>query len=262
MACVFPGMDPFLERRAVWPSFHTMFLAELTSQLNQMLPAEYAARIEQRLVLSYDVDLTSERRAIIADTSIFSSKDPSDDIGFAPQGSLVIDNAPLVAELAPPSIEPLKERAVEIYSDRSEIPVTTIELLSYSNKYAGRDRDHFNARRDDLLNSTTSYIEIDLLRGGKRLRTEPEAESNYAVFVSPVEQRPRLAIHPFSLRDRIPDILVPLLPSDEPLRLDLQRVFSKTFTNARYDSAKLARQTPDPPLQPDDAAWAASLIGA
>src|SRR5947208_5462061 len=65
--------------------------------------------------------------------------------------------------------------------------VTVIELLSPANKYAGPDREQYLAKRAELLVSTVHLVEIDLLRGGRRMPMEDVPECDYCVLVSRVE---------------------------------------------------------------------------
>jgi hypothetical protein len=48
MPSPFPGMDPYIEASGSWNNFHRTFVAECARQLNQLLPRNYAARIESR----------------------------------------------------------------------------------------------------------------------------------------------------------------------------------------------------------------------
>ena len=46
--------------------------------------------------------------------------------------------------------------------------VTLIEIASPSNKRPGPDRRSYEAKQQDILQSDTSLVEIDLLRSGER----------------------------------------------------------------------------------------------
>lgn len=72
----FPGMDPVIEQRSVWPGFHNTFIGQLRGSINRDLPDRYAATIEHRLELSTDGDAAQ----VIADVSI-SERDGSAGLG-------------------------------------------------------------------------------------------------------------------------------------------------------------------------------------
>ncbi len=51
MTSPFPGMDPYLEAKAIWPGFHHVFTDEIMAQLNTKLSPKYYADVEVRTVL-------------------------------------------------------------------------------------------------------------------------------------------------------------------------------------------------------------------
>ncbi|MEQ1829163.1 MAG: DUF4058 family protein, partial [Pirellula sp.] len=52
MKSPFPGMDPYLERH--WQDVHSTFMVYAKQQLNQQLPAELRARVEESLAVESD----------------------------------------------------------------------------------------------------------------------------------------------------------------------------------------------------------------
>jgi hypothetical protein len=78
-------------------------------------------------------------------------------------------------------------------------------------------------------------------------------------MVSRVQDRPKVNFWPISLREPLPDIPIPLTSQFEPVQLDLQVVFQGVFDRAGYQDY-IYESSPVPPLSPQDAAWAASLI--
>ncbi len=65
---------------------------------------------------------------------------------------------------------------------------------------------------------------------------------------------------PFSIRDRIPGIPIPLrLGEPEPI-LDLQALLHQIYQRGRYGLAIDYSQAPQPPLSMEDEAWVRSLI--
>lgn len=45
----FPGMNPYLERRHLWPGFHNRLIAILAEELGPKLPGNYRVDIEERV---------------------------------------------------------------------------------------------------------------------------------------------------------------------------------------------------------------------
>src|SRR5262249_28896091 len=45
----FPGMDPWLESRDIWPNFHSVLITLMALDLNASLPPEFAAVTNERL---------------------------------------------------------------------------------------------------------------------------------------------------------------------------------------------------------------------
>jgi hypothetical protein len=65
--------------------------------------------------------------------------------------------------------------------------------------------------------------------------------------------------YPISLRQRLPEILVPLREGDSPVPLNLHTAFERVFTDGPFDDIDYS-VPPGPPLAPADAEWAAGLI--
>lgn len=57
----------------------------------------------------------------------------------------------------------------------------------------------------------------------------------------------------------MPTIRVPLRERDEDVLLELQPLVDQCYRNGRYDTLDYSQAT-DPPLGPEDAAWAAALL--
>src|SRR5687767_11967903 len=48
MKSPFPGMDPFIEARGLWPDFHQRLMARIADLVSQSLPPKYVARLGHR----------------------------------------------------------------------------------------------------------------------------------------------------------------------------------------------------------------------
>lgn len=172
--------------------------------------------------------------------------------------------------------EPFLHRFVEIRdSSHGHKLITLIEIMSPSNKRRGPDRDAYDEKREEILDSDASLIEIDFLRAGMRAIESPSLEkvmpdlggesSSYFVLVNRGWRRTDRAttyqVFAVGLRDLLPCIPVPLKESDLEPVLDLQYVFNQVYEGGPYarGAVDYTEPPPDPPLGQDDAAWALSL---
>ena len=122
--------------------------------------------------------------------------------------------------------EPARHYTVEIRDPaQGHKLITLIEILSPSNKRPGPDRTAYISKQREVLDSDANLVEIDLLRSGRRpLPTsllemgvaQLSPRPDYLVLVSPAWRRsgPMLGYiaYPFSLREWLPCIGVPLKP--------------------------------------------------
>jgi len=146
---------------------------------------------------------------------------------------------------------------VEIRDRLSREVITAIELLSPSSKHG--DRERYLGMRRSFLRGPINLVEIDLLRSGARMPLEELPLCDYYVMVSTPEERPRVGIWPIHLREALPEVSIPLRPHDQPARLDLQQILNRVFDAAGYEHYIYAH-LPQPPLSPEDAAWAQQLL--
>src|SRR5262249_11882003 len=160
-----------------------------------------------------------------------------------------------------PTVDVERSSLLEIRDRRNRQLITVIEVLSPSNKRPGPDREQYVAKREQVLHSSTHFVEIDLLRGYERMPMEPLPECDYCVMVSRVEHRLRAGLWPIRLRERLPAIPIPLRSQDKDLRLDLQEVLHRVYDAAGYENY-IYDSTPEPALNPEDEAWARQFLPA
>ena len=67
-------------------------------------------------------------------------------------------------------------------------------------------------------------------------------------------------LFPAPVRDKLPDVPVPLRPGDPRVLLPLQQLVDDLYANGRYGLTIDYRQPCDPPLAGDDAAPAEELL--
>lgn len=252
MPSPFPGMNPFLEQAGVWQDFHNTFLIALREELVRQLQPRYFVRVEEHVYIhEYD---SGERPPLgRPDVTIHGTQSP----GPAAGESATSITAP-VPVLIPPGTDELRSAYLEIRDRDDRQVVTAIEMLSPSNKLHGADREVYWSKVRKVLSSRSHFVEIDLLRGGPRLPWIDLPNCSYYALVSRVERRPRADVWPIGLRERLPIVPIPLRPGDTEASIDLQSVLHRVYDAAGYADS-IYDGEPEPPLDPPDREWAASL---
>jgi len=273
MPSPFPGMDPYLEHPDIFPDFHDRFAEHISAELNRTLPAPYYARQEMRP----EVGIIGEeiQRRIVPDVSVQRSPWPT---STSMSGSVAVLDGPRTeasssVEITVPS-EPIRHHFVEVRdSQRAHVLVTLIEIVSPSNKRSGVDRQAYEAKQQEVLHSDASLVEVDLLRTGRPVAggayviesaNKLEPAPDYIVVVSRAWKRvARLGhqVFAFALRDLLPCITTPLREDEAEVPLDLQYVFNLAYDGGPYRRGAVDYTAPpDPPLLPEDLAWADELL--
>ena len=235
--------------------------------LQPHLVPKYVASIEVRMVAEpVDADADWEKRDIKPDAGVVIREAA---LRYDVEPRMQSDSAQPDAEPAAPTpvvlrVPQLVQRrlsSVRIKHVASREPVVAIEILSPTNKRAGAGREKYLRKRSLLLNSLLHFIEIDLLRRWSPMPLEGDVPpSDYRVMLADGEERPRCILWPISVRDKLPQIPVPLLPPDEPVTLDLGAALATLYERARYDLQIDYTQMPEGPLSGDDAAWVVALM--
>lgn len=254
MPSPFPGMDPYLESPETWSDFHGTFLLAIRAALNQSLPEHYVARWD-RYVWIEEPEAGESRP--LGRPDVFVTDRLGRDEGL-PVGATLA--APVTVTL--PAVDPKGKPYLKIVDTRGHRVVTILELLSPANKAAGRDRDGYLAKRQEYFRGGTNLVEIDLLRNGTRPPAEPPlAPADYYVLVSRATDYPVAKVWPFSVRDPLPPVPVPLNPPDPPVMLALRPCLDRAYDEARFGDEIDYDQPPTPPLREPDATWARELLG-
>jgi hypothetical protein len=197
-----------------------------------------------------------ERRFLGRGDVLVPARTPASTATAAP-GSVL--EAP--AEVGVPAVDTESLSFLEIRDRDSHELITVVGLLSPSNKYTGPDREQYLAKARQLQRSWVHFVEIDLLRGGPRMPWLDMRACDYCVVVSRVDQRPRAGFWPIRLRDRLPEIPIPLRHGDADARLDLQQVLDRIYDAAGY-AYTIYDGPPEPALSAEDTAWARSFLPA
>ena len=250
MPSPFPGMNPFLEQNDTWEDFHQSYIVGIRDALSGQLGQNYLVKIE---VLLYVHELPADERRLFARADVGVTGEAG--IGLSAGASGM--TAPVQLKL--PAVDVERYASLEIRDRRKRRLVTALELLSPTNKTPGPDRDDYLRKRQQLLDFRANLVEIDLRRGGQRPRPPELPACDYYVVVAREQEWGRLGMWPISLRERLPVIPIPLLPPDPDVLLDLQTVLDRTYDAADYGKY-IYGETPDPPLTPEDEAWARQFV--
>jgi hypothetical protein len=249
----FPGMNPYLEGPANWSDFHATFIQALREHIASKLPEPYFARADTMAVMLAP-DLP-QSKGMEPDVLI------ARDHGFGEPGE-----AASVATLEPTRLQnieyldPHTEAFIEIVRLPERERITVIELFSPTNK-SGDGRGFYMEKPQALLKTDVNIVELDLLRGGRRLqlnRTLPP--DHYYAFVSRGNERPSCDVYHWCLRSAFPMIPVPLRAPQKDVQVNLSEPFRVAFERGQYGRFIDYDQTAPPPaLTPEDAAWLRSL---
>jgi hypothetical protein len=107
-------------------------------------------------------------------------------------------------------------------------------------------------------------VEIDLLRGGKRLPLSkpPPPLHEYYVMVCRFWEFPHAGLWTFGLRDPIPEIPIPLAPDVPDVPLSLRSGLDRAYAEGRYDEELHYDEHLLPPVGRADAAWVRDVLAA
>ncbi len=257
MQSPFSGMDPYLEAKDIWPSFHHLLADEIMALLNAHLSPRYYADVEVRTVLE-EINIAT-RSIVYPDAAVLEGEVHP----YTSETTGAIAPAPITRIAAMP--EPFKLRTVQVFVTDTRTLVTAIEILSPINK-RGSGLKTYSEKRLRFLQSNVHLIEIDLLRGGERPAWElrnPPIDSEYILLVNRASDgASRISeIWPVALNEQMPTLPVPLLFPDTDVPLDLTTALRAVYTRAAYER-RIDYQQPVPPpaLRPAMAAWWQSQV--
>lgn len=253
MPSPFPGMDPFLEGPR-WLNFHNSLCIALRNQLVPQIVPGFVVDVEERLVVEIDDEIDGETAAYRADIGI-SRESEKERAGIS--GAVATAEPRLLTYRW---IEPRREVILHVLDSRSRRIVTVIEVFSPWNKLAG-GRGEYLAKREDLLHSGVNLVEIDLLRGGRRLPTvEPLPQGDQFTFVTRADEKRNLYVYSSRWEEPLPTIPVPLTAETGEASLRLQEALSRVYDEGGFRHLLDYEAPLEPPLSPPDAAWAAEIL--
>jgi len=254
MPTPFPGMDPYLEHSQLWPDVHLGLISAIRTELAPRLSPRYTVSVEERTYIASTDPASFVGRA---DVAISTQRKPMPALAGGNGGIAVREPVAVYV----PTSDVVTERYLEVRSVQYGYVVTVIELLSPSNKRPGSEGlREYQTKRETLLTTRTSLVEIDLLRAGERPAiSDPIPESDYRIVIVRGWERPRASLYAVDVRDTIPTIPIPLQRGEEETLLDLNTLLHRLYDQAVYNLRIDYRQPAVPPLDDAAAAWAAKL---
>jgi hypothetical protein len=243
-------MDPWLEDDETFPDLHEKLIVYLGDALNAVLPPGFRARTRTRVW----VDAEQRREPDVAVLARPPAR-PAADGGATTLPGLVEVGDPDAAE----------QPYLEILSPKGKRLVTAVEVLSPVNKRGGRRA--YREKQKELRLGGVNLVEIDLLRAGRhatavardRLR-RTTGPCDYHVCVTVGGRRGKHHVAGVRLADRLPAFGIPLDPGVPPVVADLQPLLDRAYETGRYGEDIDYRRDPDPPLAPEQRAWADALL--
>lgn len=252
----FPGMDPYLEQH--WGDVHTSLIVYMRDAINEQLPDDLQARVEEAVM----VDTDQASRTVYPDVQVV--EEPETPFDRLPAVSATVP----VAEphMIPLPQEPPTQRHIEIVdASNGNRMVTAIELLSPANKVGGLGRRAYRQKQQDYLQGGANLVEIDLIRAGQLVVAVPEhllphdCRTPYLICIRRANRLSNAEVIPVSLREPLPNIGIPLRPTDRDVILQLQPLLDACYRRGRYSSIDYT-QPLSPQLPPDDRQWADRLL--
>jgi hypothetical protein len=255
-------MDPYLE--AHWGDIQTRLVTYASDELRRRLPDDLRARVEERVYVEAD---DRPARSIYPDVQIIERPRVERPAMSGDAGGIAVADEvatePIVLRL--PS-EEKTEGFIEIREVGSGGRViTVIEFLSPPNKAPGDGKKLYLRKQQELSAAEINSVEIDLLRGGEFVLACPEGMiptpylRTYRICVRRASKTRSYEWYSASLREPLPTIRIPLRPTDQDARLNLQALIQKCYENGNYDDIDYHNE-PRPALSDVDAPWAAALL--
>ncbi len=244
----FPGMNPYLEARHLWPEVHTKIISEMHYFLREALPPQYTVTMEERVIVEETIDDAVSQRYAIPDINIAGD-------GAQTVASVTTPDAGAVPILLP-ELRPVRERFIEIRTPGRLPSVAIVEVLSHSNKRGGQGRRDYLEKRRRILESATHLVEIDLLRANVPMPSHGyDGVAPYRIMVSRSRMRPQATLYPFGIQSAIPAFPVPLLNKEDEPTIVLGEIFNDLYLRGHYERYSNYNNDPEGPLSPGDREW-------
>jgi hypothetical protein len=259
MPSPFPGMDPYVEEASVWSQLRTLLVSEIVRQLNDWLPEPFVAK--------------STVRATGGRSTLTRAPAPPTLCSVTTRGRERSHAAGDEPWVVPFPGDQRDDRLVLIADTREPGRVVTVlEVLGVDHKTERGARDRYAKTQLEVLESDANLVEIDLLLCGERVLpsfflenfiAELQPTPDYIVLVSRAWRRVGSGLgyrgYSWTLRERLPTVMIPLRSETDEVPLDLQSAWNTAYDQLVARGGIDYESLPMPRLSADDALWAEEL---
>jgi hypothetical protein len=258
-------MDPFIEACHLWEDFHHDLISGIKNALAPLLPKRYVVRTGERAYVALTEANGVDEFRMQADVTVARRREGEQTTGPAASALLEApDDASTPITMIASVRTEFREGFVEIreaHGDRQVI--TSIEVLSPSNKRFGSEGwFEYNRKRRSCLSGMVNFVEIDLLRRGRRMPMDDEwPDSPYYVLVGRREKMPRCNVWRVYSTRPVPEVPIPLAPPDADIPLSLQPLIDAIYARSQYAPDIDYRQPLTGPLSPAETACLEQHLG-
>jgi len=246
-------MDPWLEATDLFPSLHEKLAVYISEELNARMPAGYVATIKNRVWVEED-------RNREPDVGVLGSGgDRNGGVATLPGLVLIEDGL---------RSDPVEETYVEVISSQGKRLITAVEIISLTNKRAGkRNRRTYQRKQREYHRAGANLVEIDLLRDGSHVTCVSLSQLERQLGPFDYHIAVRLE-HPVSrqfaagirLEERLPSIAIPLDRGAAPVMVDLQPLLDRAYDTGRYATLVDYTAWCEPPLPAAQRKWAEAIL--
>ncbi len=250
-------MNPYLERNVIWPGVHLLAIAGLQGFLAPRLQPDYVVTVAERVHVVMEPGNNGDGNIRIPDAMVLAAAAEPDRENAAEAGA----RAAGAVAVQLPATELFRQRYLEVRDMADHQVIAVIELLSPTNK-AGDGRREYLSKRAEVLYSPTHLVEIDLLRAGRPMPLSGAVpSSHYRILVANARRdEPVADLYPFSIRQPIPDFVMPLAKGAESIAVSLSEILTNIYSARYYNLLIDYQQDPEPPLSDADRAWLDQLL--
>lgn len=154
----------------------------------------------------------------------------------------------------------VKVPVIEIRESKNKKLITVIEILSPANK-RGLGFQQYQEKRKNLIAGKINLLEIDLIRGGKKVVSHPQVDNcDYLCALSRKEAN-KTDLWTINLPSTLPTLPIPLESNDPDVAIDLQAVLNEIYQEVYYgDAIDYSENVPPPQLSIEKTNWVNSII--
>jgi hypothetical protein len=262
MQSPFPGMDPYIEAVGQWEDFHHNLITEIQGAISAVLPKRYIVRAGERSYVVLSTRKGEDEFLTKPDVGVAELMTGGHTPAAAHAAAAAVLEAP-PGRPAPISVRALveteyREGFLEIRQLNPERKlITCIEALSPSNKRPGTPGWlQYTRKRQAYLEGAANFVEIDLLRGGRRMPMEDDLpDSPYYLLVCWKQNAPQCKAWHAYYHLPLPSIPIPLAPPDADIEIAVQPLVDAVYARSGYERDIDYRRPISPPLSTAEQAW-------